>query len=59
MSDDPTDRNWQQRADDLQTLGLSLLEESKYDDAAKPLLDSLALHEAHDDEDGGLSVARL
>ena len=57
MSDDPTERNWQQRADDLQTLGLSLLEESKYNDAAKPLLDSLALHEAHDDEDGGLSVA--
>ena len=57
MSDDPTDRNWQQRAGDLQTLGLSLLEEGKYDDAAKHLLDSLALHEAHDDEDGGLSVA--
>ncbi len=36
---------------------MSLLEESKYNDAAKPLLDSLALHEAHDDEDGVLSVA--
>ncbi len=57
MSDDPTDRNWQQRANDLQTLGLSLLEEGKYDDDARHLLDSLALHEAHDDEDGGLSVA--
>ena len=57
MGDDPTDRNWQQRANDLQTLGLSLLEEGKYDAAARHLLDSLALHEAHDDEDGGLSVA--
>ena len=48
---------WLERADELQALGLAWLEQGRFDDAARLLLDSLALHEAHGDDDGALPVA--
>jgi len=49
--------DWQGRADELQALGLAWLEQGRFDDAARLLLDALALHEAHGDDDGALPLA--
>lgn len=54
--DDGAD-NWGTRAAELLRLGLAELDNERYESAAQLLLDSLTVYEAHNDEEGSLSVA--
>ena len=58
MSPQNGDENkWSERAAELLRLGLLELDNERYESAARMLLDSLTVYEAHRDEEGSLSVA--
>lgn len=53
----PNQENWQQRAAELQRLGLAELDRANFASAAQMLLDALTVYEAHADQEQSLAVA--